>query len=241
MIAEEIHRITEALPKGVRLVAVSKYHPSEAIREAYAAGQRLFGESHAQELQRKHEELDDLMAPSADMAPLEWHFIGHLQTNKVKYIAPYVHLIHAVDSPRLLSEINKQALKVGRVIPCLLQLHVAQEETKFGFTPEEARAYLETEAWRGLEGVRLAGVMAMASNTEDTARIQDDFRRARRFFEEARRDFFTPEDTKDSENPAHVAGFSELSMGMSDDWHIAVDEGSTLIRIGTQIFGQRVY
>ena len=121
MIAEEIHNITQALPAGVRLVAVSKYHPADAIREAYAAGQRLFGESHAQELQRKHQELTDL--------ELEWHFIGHLQTNKVKYIAPYVHLIHSMDSPHLLAEINKQALKAGRTVPCLLQLHVAQEET----------------------------------------------------------------------------------------------------------------
>jgi len=224
MIAEEIHRITSALPQGVRLVAVSKYHPSETIREAYAAGQRLFGESHAQELQAKHAELNDL-------AGLEWHFIGHLQTNKVKYIAPYVHLIHAVDSPRLLAEINKQAQKVGRVIPCLLQLHVAEEETKFGFTPEEARAFLETEAWKELTGVQLAGVMAMGTNTDDTARIRSDFHRARNFFEQTRRDFFS----------AQPEAFNELSMGMTDDWHIAVDEGSTLIRIGTQIFGERQY
>ena len=135
MISDEIQRITAQLPTGVRLVAVSKFHPSEAIREAYAAGQRVFGESHAQELQRKHEELSDLQE-------LEWHFIGHLQTNKVKYIAPYVTLIHAVDSPRLLAEIDKQAQKCGRTISCLLQLHVAAEETKFGFTPDEARAFL---------------------------------------------------------------------------------------------------
>ena len=219
MIAEEIHRITEALPASVRLVAVSKYHPSEAIREAYAAGQRLFGESHAQELQRKHLEL-------ADIEP-EWHFIGHLQTNKVKYLAPYASLIHSVDSHRLLVEINRQALKVDRIIPCLLQLHVAQEKTKFGFTPDEARAYLEGGLWRELKGVSLVGAMAMASNTDDTARIRRDFHEARQFFEEARRDF--------------LPTFTELSMGMSDDWRIAVDEGSTLIRIGTQIFGQRQY
>lgn len=224
MIAEEIHRITNALPQGVRLVAVSKYHPSESIREAYAAGQRLFGESHAQELQAKHAEL-------AGLSQLEWHFIGHLQTNKVKYIAPYVHLIHAVDSERLLAEIDKQARKVERVIPCLLQLHVAEEETKFGFTPEEARAYLETEVWKQLSGIRLTGVMAMATNTDDTVRIRADFHRARTFFEEARSAFFA----------SQPETFTELSMGMSDDWHIAVDEGSTLIRIGTQIFGERQY
>lgn len=226
MIAEEIHRITEALPCGVRLVAVSKYHPSEAIREAYAAGQRLFGESHAQEIQAKHTELADLQTPLSD-DPLEWHFIGHLQTNKVKYIVPYVHLIHAVDSPRLLAEIDKQARKVGRVIPCLLQLHVAQEETKFGFTPDEALAYLDGGEWRTLEGIRLTGAMAMASHTDDTRRIRDDFHRARLFFEQAAREHFPD------------GSFAELSMGMTDDWHIAVDEGSTLIRIGTQIFGER--
>ena len=222
MIAEEIRRITAQLPEGVRLVAVSKYHPAEAVREAYAVGQRLFGESHAQELQFKHTEL-------ADLEGLEWHFIGHLQTNKVKYIAPYVHLIHAVDSPHLLAEINKQALRVSRTIPCLLQLHVAGEETKFGFTPDEAFAYLDSGDWQHLEGIRLAGVMAMATNTDDTARIRTDFQRARRFFDQAQARYFSP------------ASFHELSMGMSDDWHIAVDEGSTLIRIGTQIFGHRDY
>ena len=219
MISDEIQRITAQLPAGVRLVAVSKFHPSEAIREAYAAGQRVFGESHAQELQRKHEELSDLQG-------LEWHFIGHLQTNKVKYIAPYVSLIHAADSPHLLAEIDKQAQKCGRTISCLLQLHVAEEETKFGFSPDEARAFLDSGSWQTLEHVRLSGVMAMATNTDDTARIRDDFRRARRFFEEAQQQF---------------PSFTELSMGMSDDWHIAIDEGSTLIRIGTQIFGQRQY
>ncbi len=220
MIAEEIHRITEQLPEGVRLVAVSKYHPADAVLEAYRAGQRLFGESHAQELQAKH-------AALADLEGLEWHFIGHLQTNKVKYIAPYISLIHSTDSPRLLEEINKQALKCGRTIRCLLQLHVAQEETKFGFTPDEALAYLDSGAWQQLEGVELAGVMAMATNTDDTARIRDDFDRARQFFDRARRDY--------------LPGATELSMGMTDDWHIAVDCGSTLIRIGTQIFGQRNY
>jgi len=224
MIQEEIRRITEQLPAGVRLVAISKYHPAEAIREAYAAGQRLFGESHAQEIQQKHTAL-------ADLAGLEWHFIGHLQTNKVKYIAPYVNLVHSADSPRLLAEINKQALKAGRTIRCLLQLHVAAEETKFGFTPDEAMAYLDSGAWRELEGVELAGVMAMATNTDDTARIRQDFHTARQFFERARRSL---------SNAPHTS-FTELSMGMSDDWHIAIDEGATLIRIGTQIFGERQY
>lgn len=246
MIAEEIHRITEQLPAGVRLVAVSKYHPAEAIREAFAAGQRLFGESHAQELQRKHSELEELehsehtdhvggSGTPSHFSSLEWHFIGHLQTNKVKYIAPFVSLIHSADSPRLLNEINKQALKSNRVVPCLLQLHVAEEETKFGFTPDEAKAYLDSGAWQQLEGVRLAGVMAMATNTDDTTRIRNDFHRARMFFEQAQREYFTPHLS------SQTSTFTELSMGMSDDWHIAIDEGSTLIRIGTQIFGQRQY
>ncbi len=228
MIAEEIQQITAQLPHGVRLVAVSKYHPAAAIREAYAAGQRLFGESHAQELQRKHEELSDLVAAAEPADSLEWHFIGHLQTNKVKYIAPYVSLIHAVDSPRLLAEVNKQALKAGRVISCLLQLHVAAEETKFGFTPDEAKAFLDAGEWQNMQGIRMAGIMAMATNTDDLQRVRQDFHRARQLFDWARQQVFT-----------HQPTFSELSMGMSDDWHIAVDEGATLIRIGTQIFGSR--
>ena len=216
MISDEIQRITAQLPAGVRLVAVSKFHPSEAIREAYAAGQRVFGESHAQELQRKHEELSDLQE-------LEWHFIGHLQTNKVKYIAPYVTLIHAVDSPRLLAEIDKQAQKCGRTISCLLQLHVAAEETKFGFTPDEARAFLGGGSW---QAERLRVQRARRDAVTERERRRRACRRARRFFEEARQQY---------------PSFTELSMGMSDDWHIAIDEGSTLIRIGTQIFGQRQY
>lgn len=281
MIAESIHQITSRLPEGVRLVAVSKYHPAEAIQEAYEAGQRLFGESHAQELRQKQPALPQ---------DIEWHFIGHLQTNKVKYIAPYVGLIHSADSPRLLEEINRQALKVGRTIRCLLQLHVAQEETKFGFSTDEALAYLDSGVWQQLEGVQLAGIMAMASNTDDTARIRQDFRRARQFFERAQRDYF-PDSGNDGQHlrlpggeppgtmaclsaeggqrgmmgerlpggelPGTVARlsaeggqrglvlpsstFNECSMGMSDDWVIAVEEGSTLVRIGTAIFGARVY
>jgi len=231
MISDEIQRITAQLPAGVRLVAVSKYHPAEAIREAYSAGQRLFGESHAQEIQQKHTVL-------ADLAGLEWHFIGHLQTNKVKYIAPYVSLVHSADSPRLLTEINKQAVKAGRTIRCLLQLHVAAEETKFGFTPDEALAYLDSGTWRGLEGVELAGVMAMATNTDDIVRIRADFHRARQFFERAQTYFSS---FSSPTGGGREGAFTELSMGMSDDWHIAIDEGATLIRIGTQIFGQRQY
>ena len=222
-VSQAIQQLHHDLPSGVSLVAVSKYHPVEAIREAYAAGQRIFGESHAQELQAKHEAL-------AELTDIQWHFIGHLQTNKVKYIAPYVSLIHSADSPRLLAEINKQALRCGRSIECLLQLHVAQEETKFGFTPDEAMDYLASGEWRELQGVRLTGVMAMASNTDDTERIRADFHRAASFFREARSRFFATD-----------GNFRHLSMGMSDDWPIAAEEGATLVRIGSAIFGNRVY
>ena len=222
MIADQIRDITQALPAGVRLVAVSKYHPAEAIREAYAAGQRLFGESHAQELQRKHQEL-------ADLQP-EWHFIGHLQTNKVKYIVPYIDLIHAVDTPRLLKEISRQAERVGRQIPCLLEIHVAQEETKYGFTPQECLAYLASGEWRELNGIRLAGLMCMASFTEDEQQIAAEFSTAENLFSKIKNDFFAAD-----------PNFCERSWGMSHDWKIAIQHGSTMVRIGSQIFGERNY
>ena len=204
----------------ITLVAVSKTRTPEEINTAIDAGVTDIGENKVQEIMDKFDAIK----------PVRWHMIGHLQTNKVKYIAPYVGLVHSGDSPRLLAEINKQAQKAGRTIPCLLQLHVAQEETKFGFTPDEAMAYLDSGEWQSLTGVQLAGVMAMATNTDDTEVIRNDFSRARRFFETARNRYF-----------ANDEAFKELSMGMSDDWHIAIDEGSTLIRIGTQIFGQRQY
>ena len=221
MIGEEIKRITAELPDGVRLVAVSKFHPEETVMEAYGAGQRIFGESHVQELQRKHETL-----PS----DIEWHFIGHLQTNKVKYIAPYVALIHAVDTPKLLAEIDKQGVKCGRRIPCLLQLHVAQEETKFGFTPEEAEELLREGAWREMQGVEIRGVMCMASLTDDEEQIAQEFDRARQFFQMARERYF-----------ADQPSFAECSWGMSDDYPIALQHGSTMVRIGSLIFGPREY
>jgi len=222
MIATELQRLYSELPQGVKLVAVSKYHPASAILEALAAGQKIFGESHVQELQQKHTSLAE--------EPVEWHFIGHLQTNKVKYIVPYVSLIHAVDSQHLLSEINKQALRAGRTVRCLLQLHVAAETTKFGFTPDEAAAYLQSGEWRNMEGVEIAGIMTIATNTDDTRHIRADFRQAHDFFVMAKREFF-----------ANAPTFAELSMGMSDDWPIAVEEGSTMVRIGTRIFGERDY
>ena len=220
-IQEEIKRIQAELPESVRLVAVSKYHPVEALQEAYDAGQRIFGESKVQEMTQKYEVLPK---------NIEWHFIGHLQTNKIKYIAPYVALIHGVDSYKLLAEINKQAAKAGRIIPCLLQIHIAQEETKFGFSTEECRAMLETGKWKTLNNVRIAGVMGMATNTEDEAQIAREFHTLSSFFGEMKEAHF-----KDAPD------FKEISMGMSDDYPLAIREGSTLIRIGSRIFGERIY
>ncbi|MCD8266890.1 MAG: YggS family pyridoxal phosphate-dependent enzyme [Prevotellaceae bacterium] len=221
MIAEALSGIRQELPGGVRLVAVSKYHPSSAILEAYEAGQRLFGESHAQELQAKRGQLP---------GDIEWHFIGHLQTNKVKYIAPYVSLIHAVDTPRLLEEISRQALRHGRRIPCLLELKVAREATKYGFQPEECDEYLSSGLWRRLEGARICGVMCMASLTQDEGQIASEFEAARGFFLRARERYFQGSDS-----------FRECSWGMSDDYRIALQHGATLVRVGSRIFGQRDY
>ena len=221
MIAERLKEVRELLPEGVQLVAVSKFHPVEQLMEAYEAGQRIFGENHAQEL-----------AAKAAVMPqdIQWHFIGHLQTNKVKQVVPYVSLIHSVDSLRLLREIDKQAKKVERRIDCLLQLHVAPEETKFGFTPDEMLQMLEEGEWRDLTNVRLCGIMCMATNTDDEAQIRREFHVAKQTFEEAQQRFF-----KDYDN------FCERSMGMSEDFPIAIEEGATLVRIGTRIFGQRNY
>lgn len=221
MIAEQIRRITAELPASCRLVAVSKFHPAASIMEAYEAGQRVFGESHVQELQAKHSELP---------ADIEWHFIGHLQSNKVKYIAPYVSLIHAVDTPKLLAEIEKQAAKHGRTICCLLELHVAEEDTKYGFTPDELIQFLAEGSWRDMTHVQIAGLMCMATNTDNTARIEADFLRAHNIYKEAKERFFATD-------PA----FTELSMGMSHDYRLAIKHGATLVRIGTTIFGDRVY
>ena len=220
-IQEEIHRIQAELPKSVRLVAVSKYHPVEALQEAYDAGQRIFGESKVQEMTLKHEQLP---------TDIEWHFIGHLQTNKVKYIAPYVSLIHGVDSYKLLLEINRQGQRAGRIIPCLLQLHVAQEETKFGFSPEECHQMLTEGEWRTLPYVSIRGLMGMASNTDDMVQVRQEFATLKNFFSQVKEEFF-------SDRPE----FRELSMGMSDDYPIAIEEGSTLVRVGSRIFGSRGY
>lgn len=221
MISEQIKSIQESLPEGVRLIAVSKFHPNEAILEAYKAGQRLFGENHVQELTAKHESL-----PS----DIEWHFIGHLQTNKVKYIAPFVSLIHGIDTPKLLKVVDKEGAKVGRVIPCLLQIHIATEETKFGFSREECLEMLSSGIISELQHVQICGLMGMATNTNDEAQIREEFHTLHSLFEELKESYFKDAPT-----------FKELSMGMSDDYLIAIEEGSTLIRVGTKIFGERDY
>lgn len=218
-IKKTIKAIHSQLPPQTRLVAVSKYHPAEAIMEAYEAGQRIFGESHVQELQRK-----------AALLPqdIEWHFIGHLQTNKVKYIAPYVSLIHAVDSERLLAEIDKQASRIGRKIPCLLQLHIAREETKFGFSIEELLHLLDRGAHLAYNSVIISGLMCMASNVDDEEQIAEEFIRAHALFLTLKDRYFK-----------HNTDFAECSWGMSDDYPLAIAHGSTLVRIGSKIFGSR--
>lgn len=216
-----LKEILAELPPQTRLVAVSKFHPAEAIREAYDMGQRIFGESKVQELTGKYESLPK---------DIEWHFIGHLQTNKVKYIAPFVSMIHAVDSFKLLCEIDKQAAKVNRVIPCLLEMHVAQEESKFGFTFEECRALLAEGEWKNLSHVSIAGIMGMASYTDDLHQIQQEFQSLSDFFKELKNSYFSGN-----------SQFCELSMGMSHDYPEAVKRGSTLVRVGSKIFGERIY
>lgn len=220
-IATKIKEVAGELPEGTRLVAVSKFHPEEALREAYDAGQRLFGESREQELSVKQAALPK---------DIEWHFIGHLQTNKVKYIAPYIAMIHAVDTYRLLAEIDRQAAKAGRIIPCLLEIHIAQEESKYGFSFDSCRDMLHHEDWASLHNVRIAGLMGMATNTDDESLIRKEFASLKHFFDELKQTFF-PTDSS----------FKELSMGMSHDYPIALQEGSTLVRVGSKIFGERIY
>ena len=217
----QLHQVLDALPEGVRLVAISKYHPNEYIEAAYEEGQRIFGESHEQELRQKHETLPK---------DIEWHFIGHLQTNKVKYIAPYVTMVEAVDSLKLLKEIDKQAAKCGRVIDVLLELHIAEEETKYGLTPDACRELLDGGEWRQMEHVRICGLMMMASNVDDDQQIAREFRTAANFFDEVKARYFADE-----------PDFCERSWGMSDDYPIAVQHRSTMVRIGIAIFGPRVY
>ena len=216
-IGERITALRATLPQGVTLIAVSKYHPVEAVQAAYDAGQRDFGESKAQDLKAKYEQLPK---------DINWHFIGHLQSNKVKYIAPFVHLVHSIDSYKLLNEVNRQGEKAGRRIPCLLQIHIAQEETKFGFTPQECKEMLAMNEWRNLENIELQGVMCMASNTDDTKQIEEEFATVQKLFNEIKETYFA-----DNER------FNIISAGMSDDYPIAIEHGSTHIRVGSSIFG----
>lgn len=220
-VIQRLNAVRQSIKPGVRLVAVSKYHPAESIKACYDAGQRIFGESHEQELRVKQPALP---------ADIEWHFIGHLQTNKVKYIAPYISMIEAVDSLKLLREIEKQAAKNDRTIKVLLEIHVAKEESKYGLTPDECRNMLKDGEWRSLSHVQICGIMAMATNTDDEQQIRDDFNTAARLFEELKSQYF-------ADDPA----FCERSWGMSGDYIIAQECNSTLVRIGTSIFGERQY
>jgi hypothetical protein len=212
--------ITQKLAeKNARLVAVSKTHPPERIMPLYLKGQRIFGENRVQELQQKYETLPK---------DIEWHLIGHLQTNKVKFIAPYIALVHSVDSPELLKEINKQAAKNNRVIDCLLQFHIATEESKFGLGEQEAADMLSDPAFSEMKNVRICGVMGMATFTDDQTLIRSEFRHLKSIFDALKTRFFE-----------NVPWFCEISMGMSGDWEIALEEGSTLVRIGSLLFGNR--
>jgi len=218
-IASNIQTVRFHIPPSVKLVCVSKFHSNETILEAYNAGERIFGESKVQELRRKQEALPK---------DISWHFVGHLQTNKVKFLVPFVDLIHGVDSLKLLTEINKQAEKINRKINCLLQIHIAQEDTKFGFDEQEIIAMLNCEGWKNLKNITIRGLMGMATFTDDTEQVRQEFRNLKRIFDKIKADFF-----------ANDADFSEISMGMSDDYQIAISEGSTIVRIGTTIFGLR--
>lgn len=217
-IKSEIERLRSELPEGVKLLAVSKFHPVEALQEAYDAGQRAFGESRPQELKAKQAVLPD---------DIEWHMIGHLQTNKVKYIAPYVHLIESLDSERLAEAIEKEAAKCGRTIDCLLEIHVTKEESKSGWDYAELLAFVRSGGFDAMPHIRLRGVMGMATFTDDEVTVRSDFKRLNECFTELKEHF--------------GAEFDTLSMGMSDDYPIAIEYGSTEVRIGSTIFGAREY
>ncbi|MFZ6011573.1 MAG: YggS family pyridoxal phosphate-dependent enzyme [Bacteroidota bacterium] len=218
-IKSNIDNLLQNIPVGCKLVVVSKTQPPERIQEAYETGHRLFGENKVQELTTKHEALPK---------DIEWHLIGHLQTNKVKYIAPFVSLIHSVDSYKLLEEINKQGGKINRVIPCLLQLHIAEEETKFGFSVQEVLDLFQSQPIDQLRHVKILGLMGMATFTNNKEQVRKEFRNLKVFFEKL----------KSSSLPGQTE-MKELSMGMSGDYTIAIEEGSTLVRVGTAVFGER--
>lgn len=221
MIKENLEKIRATLPEGVTLVAVSKTKPVSDLQEAYDAGQRVFGENYPQEMRDKHEVLPQ---------DIQWHFIGHLQTNKIKYIIQYVTLIHSIDTASLLEAVNKEAKKHDRVVDCLLQFHIALEETKFGLDLNEARQLLDSEEYKQMENVRICGVMGMGTFTDDMEEVRKEFKHLKSIFDTLKSDYF-----------ADQPQFKEISMGMSEDYPIAIEEGATLIRVGSKIFGARVY
>lgn len=221
IIASNLDTIRKQLPDEVTLVAVSKFHPENAVMEAYDAGQRVFGESRVQELDRKAKDLP---------TDIQWHLIGHLQSNKVKFVVPYIHTIQSVDSWKILFEINRCAEQVGRIIRCLLEIKIAQEDTKFGLGFQDCRELLKEKDWKGLKNVQISGVMGMASLTDDEVQIRKEFKTLKSFAEELKKSFFSNDQY-----------FSEISMGMSHDYKIAIEEGATLVRVGTSIFGEREY
>ena len=221
MIQDNLNKVRATVAQGVRLIAVSKTKPVEDLQEAYAAGQRLFGENKALEMRDKHAVLPE---------DIEWHFIGHLQTNKIKYIVRYVSLIHSIDSLALLQAVDKEAAKCDRVVDCLLQFHIATEETKFGLDMAEAEALLQSPEYAAMKHVRIVGVMGMATNTDDRELIRSEFRTLRNYRDMLAERYFAGHEE-----------FREISMGMSGDYDIAMEEGSTLVRVGSAIFGARNY
>ncbi len=220
-IADNINKIKNTLPNHVNLVAVSKTKPNSDIMEAYEAGQRIFGENKVQDLCKKYEELPK---------DIQWHFIGHLQTNKVKYLAPFVSLLHGIDSFKLLKEVNKEGKKNNRIVKCLLQFHIADESTKFGFSLNELEEILNNHSISELENIEICGVMGMATNTEIEAQIATEFTNLKKIFNHLSNTYFKNKDN-----------FKEISMGMSSDYDTAIKQGSTMIRVGSSIFGARSY
>ena len=221
MIQENLNIVRATVPSNVTLIAVSKTKPVSDLQEAYDAGQRIFGENKALEMRDKHQVLPN---------DIQWHFIGHLQTNKIKYIAPFVTLIHAIDSLSLLEAVNKEAVKNSRVIDCLLQFHIAQEDTKFGLDIEEAKTLLESDSFKDLKNINIVGVMGMATFTDDADQVRNEFKNLKNIFDTLKENYFRDKDS-----------FKEISMGMSDDYPIAIEEGATMVRVGSKIFGARNY
>lgn len=219
-IKKNIDNILKQIPNNTKLVAVSKTHSIETIKETFDAGQKDFGENKVQELVDKHNQLQN--------PEIKWHLIGHLQRNKVKYIADFVELIHSVDSLKLLTEINRQAKKHDRVINCLLQFHIADEDTKFGLNYDEAIDILESDEFKSFENIKICGVMGMATFTDDTEQVRKEFKKLKEIFSEIKDKYFK-----------NIDYFCEISMGMSGDWKIAIEEGATILRIGSIIFGDR--